>query len=324
MLSKQKSTEPIKGLHWRITDNCNYECEYCIEKQYGKESFHNGFADQKTISKVLETILKLPGSWQIQFVNGESTLHPGFLEICDAISNSRHTIYLTTNLSTSREKLEKLIEICGRKLDIVTASLHLSQTDVEEFMEKAIWFNSMKNSHTEFIVTNVMTEENFDKLIQIRSKLEKQGIELRFQILKYKDKYVTYSQNIEKYIADKLFFNEDLLRSKSLFGKECYTGNLFFIIDLNGNAYRCYGIMKDGYLGNMVKGTFERYRESTPCLALKCAVGSAVNRNLVLLKERRNMVRIIKHLAKSKDLDKQFLKRAIKFLVSSYAKKYKP
>ncbi len=322
MLSKQKSTEPIKCIQWHITDCCNYQCEYCAERQYDQKSFRNGFLDQKTISKVLDTIFKLPGSWQIKFGNGEPTMHPLFLDICDEISNSRHTIVLTTNFSSSREKLKKIIRTCEDKLDLVVASLHLGQTDVEEFIEKSIWFNSMKNSHTEFFVMNVMIKENFDKLKQIRSKLEKHGIELRFLIFKYKGKFVTYPQDIEEYIADKLHTNQDLIRSKSFYGKECYTGNLFFIIDLNGNAYRCYDMMKDGYLGNIVKGTFKRYSGPTPCLALKCTCLHALNRNLLLFKERRNMVRIIKHLAKSKDLNKKFLKRAIKrFLVSNYAKK---
>lgn len=320
MLSKQKSTEHIRGIHWQITDTCNYQCEYCIDHQYNK-SIRNSFSDQKTIRKVLDTILQLPGSWWIKFGNNESTLHPGFLDICDAISNSRHTICLATNFSSSREKLKKLIDTCGAKLDFVTASLHLGQTDVDVFIEKSIWFNSMKNPHTQFAVTNVMTKENFDKLKQIRNKLEKYGIELLFQILRYKSKYVTYPQEIEEYIKDKLTKNQELLRSKSFFGKECYTGNLFFVIDLNGNAYRCYDMMKEGYLGNIVKGTFERYSEPTPCLALKCGCALAVDNNLVLFKERRNIIRIAKYLAKSKELDKKVLKRAIRFSVSNYVKR---
>ncbi len=314
MLFEHRSTEPIKSLDWRITDCCNYQCEYCIERQYDQKSFQNRFSDQKTISKILDTILILPGSWQIKFGNGEPTMHPQFLDICNEISNSRHTIRLITNFSLPRGKLKQLIDICGAKLDFVTASLHLGETDVEEFVKKSIWFNSIKNLHTQFAVTNVVTEENFDKLKQIRSKLEKQGIKLHFQILRYKGKFVTYPHDIEEYLKDKLSTNHALLRRKSFFGKECYTGNLFFVIDLNGNAYRCYGMMKDGYLGNIVKGTFERNRGPTPCLVLKCSCTAAANRNLILFKERRNMVRIIKHLAKSKEFDKKFLKRALKRL----------
>ena len=298
-------------MHWQITDTCNYQCEYCIDRQFNK-SYRNGFSDQKTINKVLETILQLPGSWQIKFGNNESTLHPRFLDICEAISKSQHSICLATNFSSSREKLKKLIDVCGEKLDFVTASLHVSQTDVEEFIEKSIWFNSMKNSHTQFLVTNVVTKETFNKLKHIRTKLEKQGIELRFQILKYKDKYVAYPQEIEEYIEDKLSTNQELLRSKSFFGRECYTGNLYFVIDLNGNAYRCFGMMRDGYLGNMVKGTFARYREPTPCLALKCACALAVDNNLVLFRERMNIARITKYLAHSQVFDKILLNRTIK------------
>ncbi len=316
MMLKQKSTGPIKGIHWQITDTCNYQCEYCIDRQLNRKSFRSGFSDQITISKVLDAIRQLPGSWQIKFGNNESTLHPQFLDICKEISNSRHTICLATNFSSSRNKLKKLIDICGVKLDFVTASLHLSQTDVEEFIEKSIWFNTVKNSHTEFIVTNVMTKENFDKLTLIRNKLDKQGIEFRFQILKDKGKYVTYPEEIEKYIEDKLSANQELLRSKSFFGKECYTGNLYFVIDLNGNAYRCYRMMKDGYLGNIVKGTFARYSEPTPCLALKCACALAVDNNLVLFRERRNIARITKYLSHSHVFDMKLRKRTIKRFIN--------
>ncbi len=311
---RQKSTEQIKSLHWQITDICNYKCNYCSERQYDKNRFHYGLSDQKTISKVLETILNLPGSWQIKFGNGEPTNHPKFLEICEEITRSRHTLCLTTNFSAPREMLKKFVEICGEKLNFVTASLHLGQTNVDEFLQKAIWFDSIKDPQTCFIVTNVVTDENFIKIKHIYKELEENGIRLELQIRKSNERTVMYSQKTEEYIANKLHGNQRFIRDNSFFGKECYTGNLFFIIDPIGNVFRCYQMITGGYLGNMVKGTFARYPGSLPCLSLKCECVNAIERNLILFKKKRNIGRITRHLAKSIKADRMVLKKLLESL----------
>jgi len=303
--------KPIPAVMWGIVDVCNYRCEYCVEKQYDKTLPRKGLANESTINAVLKLLLELPGSWQIVFGTGESTIHPRFLQICDEIKKSRHKIRLTTNFSSSYEKLLKLVEICGNKLEFVTASLHLSQINLEEFIKKAIWFNSIKNHSTQFLVTPVMIENNFLQLKQIKERFDKEEILFQFQLLRINGKVVQYPEYIEEYISGCLIKNAKTLKDRVFFGTKCLTGDLFFVIESNGDAYRCFETQPGGYLGNIVKGTFKRNNGPKPCLALKCTCEGIPNRNLILFNKKENPIKLAGYIIKSLGNDKDFKKRLL-------------
>jgi len=153
---------PKPSLEWIITEQCNYNCPYCCFEGTG------GHCSDETIDAVFKLISNLEEEWLVKLVGGEPTIHPRFFDMCSAITGAGHKLCMTTNFSPSLAKLEKLISICGDRLQYITASMHLDQLrNRGDFIEKAQRFNSIKNSSTNFTVTSVITEDNFEKMEEI-------------------------------------------------------------------------------------------------------------------------------------------------------------
>ena len=309
MKGDNKNCKPIPSVDWNITDICNYRCEYCCQKQYNIIMPRYGHANDKTIDKVLKVLSDLPGSWRVKLIGGEALIHPRFLEICDEILKLGHTICLITNFSVPFEKLKRFVEVCGDKLDFVVASLHVSQINIDDFIKKAIWFNSIKNPRTGFTVTSVAIEYNFLQLKKIKEKLGKEGISFKFQRLLHDGKFIQYPEHIEKYIAGCLSRNTETIQNKSFFGTKCHTGELFFIIKPNGDAYRCFETQPGMYLGNIAEGTFKRNSGPLPCLSFKCQCTVAANRNMILFDEKENPFKLALYLGKTLNRDRDFIKK---------------
>jgi len=266
-------------MEWVITELCNYRCAYCCSEG------RHGHCSGDTIKAVYNLLSQLEGSWLIKLIGGEPMIHPRFFEICEKVVGVGHKLCMTTNLSLPVEKLARFIEICGDRLDYVTASMHLSQVGIDEFVEKAIAFNSRKNPATNFTVNSVVMEDNFDQLRAIEESLSSRNVDFKYQIMKIRGKYIKYSENIENYISEKLISNTEKLRGKRLFGTYCHAGELFFRIEVNGDAVRCYSRQPHFYLGN-VNGTFKRYPETRPCLAKRCTCTVPANRNMIRFGEK--------------------------------------
>jgi MoaA/NifB/PqqE/SkfB family radical SAM enzyme len=230
---------------------------------------------------VFNLLSDLQGEWLVKLVGGEPTIHPGFFDICSAITSAGHKMCMTTNFSPALARFEKLINICGDRLEYITASMHLGQLkNLEDFIEKAHAFNSIKNSSTDFTVTTVMSEDNFETMKKIEDQFKEKGVPFKFQIMKIGGKFVDYPDEIETHISRKLIENTRELRGKNLFGTLCRTGELFFKINVDGEAVRCYSDQPYFFLGN-VRGDFRRFTEPKPCMARRCTCTVPVNRNMI-------------------------------------------
>ncbi len=145
--------EPQPSFEWIITDRCNYECSYCYQRHYADKRH----CSDQTTDAVFALLLILQGTWLVKLIGGEPLIHPRFFEMCRAVTESGHRITTTTNLSLPLVKLQELVDICGDRLDCVTASLHLTQVrSVDSFIEKAAEFNARKHPATTFSVTSVL------------------------------------------------------------------------------------------------------------------------------------------------------------------------
>ena len=277
-------------MEWVITERCNYRCPYCCSKG------RRGHCSGDTIKAVYDLLSRLEGSWLIKLIGGEPMIHPRFFEICEKVVGGGHTLCMTTNLSMPLEKLARFIEICGDRLEYVTASMHLSQIGIDEFVDKAVAFDSLKSPATDFAVNSVVMEDNFEELKAIEERLANRNVDFRYQIMKIRGKYTKYSEHIENYISDKLISNTGQLRGKRLFGTYCHAGELFFRIEVNGDAMRCYSRQPHFYLGN-VNGTFKRFKEARPCLAKRCTCTVPANRNMIRFGEKATVSAIAKTYA---------------------------
>jgi len=288
---------PVPSLEWHITDVCNYRCEYCCERQFDPARPHEGMMPDDLVEKVLETTARLPGKWHAKFASGEPTLHPRFIEAAGRLCEQGHQVALTTNFSMNKDKQKKLVEECGENLDFVTASLHLSQTDVESFTDRVLHFQSVKQPATGFSVNTVMLPENFEELKNLYDELTESGITVNFQVLKAEKGFREYSDEIEEYIKDKTVKSTGLLRNKNFYGRYCHTGELFFIIKPDGDCLRCYSQRALwNYLGSISDGSFARYDGPRPCLSPYCNCLLPANRGMIEYHTQSTFMERVSHM----------------------------
>lgn len=267
---------PTPNLEWQITDKCNYACSYCFQQHSIKD------CSQETINEVYKLLSTLDGVWLVKLIGGEPSLHPKFLEISKAIVESGHNICITTNFSQSIKKLKKFVDVCGKNLTYITASLHLSQIkNLDHFIDKANEFNKYIKKQTRFIVTSVLTHENKEALKEAEIKCSAAGISFKLQVLKTADGYYQYDKETERLLCNKTIIGTEKIRGFNSFGTICHTGRLFFRIRINGDVNRCFNYQPAYLMGNIAKGSFKRFSKSKPCMAKKCTCTVPVTSNMI-------------------------------------------
>lgn len=271
--------KPIPFIYFQITDKCNYRCEYCIQD---KQQTMN--ASDEVMDAFIDCICNLDKTWKIMIMGGEALVHPRFFELVEIIAKHNHNLFLITNFSFPVETYKKLVDIMGNKLVKLNASLHLSQVNsIDSFIEKAIVFNNYKSQNTDFTVTSVISDENFEILKEIKLKLQKYKIKLNLQRCRTDSEYVKYDDRIEKYLnqnsenSAKIINNLDDVNP---YGVTCCAGYKSYRIMKDGDVYRCASEQPDLYfLGNITNNTFKPLTTAMPCLAKKCICCNTVMAN---------------------------------------------
>jgi len=283
--------EQVPSFVWNITSKCNYKCPYCYQSKRDSNKTSGRHCSDEVADAVLKLARDLPGSWFIKLIGGEPLIYPRFFEMCEKLVSNGHKLCTTTNFSLPFGQFQRLIDICGEKLVFLTASLHPSQLrSVDEFIDKAVEFNLKKSASTYFKVTSVVIEDDFENLKAIEQRLTERGVMFQYQVLKIGKKYFKYKAEIEEYINDKLLLNIETIREKNFFGTLCHTGELFFVVRINGDVVRCYNDQSGYYLGNIGKGTFKRFEEARPCMAKRCTCTAPANRNMICYGEKASEV----------------------------------
>ena len=289
---------PRPSLEWHLTDLCNYRCPYCCEGQQDRGKRRHGHADNDTVEATLTLLEKLPGSWQVKFSGAEETIHPRFMEVCRRVIDCGHTIALTTNFSPSRPKLQKFVRLCGPALEFMNASLHLGQVDPGKFVEKAVFFQGIKDPRTDFTVCAVVTAENFAELTAIRDRLRRCEVAMAFQVLKVGSEFTRYPEHIEKEIKDSLVGGTRSIRSWKSYGTRCHAGQLFFVVKPNGRIFRCFSKKPwYNYMGNIRQDSFKLYDGPRPCLVDECTCVVPANRNMICFGESSGTLAVMRHKA---------------------------
>lgn len=290
-VAMKDQTAPIPGFEWRITERCNYRCPYCMTIRKSRQ-LH---CSDQTISAIFELLSNAEGSWLIKLIGGEPFLHPRFFEICQYCRDAGHRLSVTTNFSSSFDTLQHLLEVCDEQLDTITASLHLSQVkDLRDFIAKAVAFNARKYPGTNFSVTSVATEESFEQLKEVEAQLRQQNVAFSFLPLKDNTGYVHYQNpEFEQYISNRAIPNIEKIRNRNLFGTFCHTGELFFVIGVNGGVGRCYNAQFLSFLGNISDGTFRRFQKALPCMSPICTCTVPANRNMICFGQKASKYEMI-------------------------------
>lgn len=276
----KKTIKVAKIVDWVITDTCNYSCSYCRNgNRIVSEKSKDGSLDI-LLSKIKKN---LKGSWRFNLLGGEPFIRSDFLYVTEKLVSMGHHISIYSNFSSPWEKIEKFLKITGKNLDILCASLHLEQADVDDFIEKA---KKVKKMFPDIFVISIADKNQKEILSDIAKRINKHKIPyiIRRQrlknddILKYPKDYLDFMKknNLQQFA----FFDENKFNiidrnlSKVLHkgdfafkGCNCWAGSRYFILLNSGNAFKCFPAKREekGYLGNMLDDTFSLEKNSSKC-----------------------------------------------------------
>lgn len=170
-----KNNDTHAVLKWRLTDNCNYKCEYCVRRpsshlEQDEDKALRAIPHIKRIAKEMRA--NTHKYVKVDLIGGEVTILKHLPEIIKELSNCTAItkINITTNFFRDVEYFKELYKNCDAYLTM-TASYHPTQVkcSIEEWFEKAAAVNEIVDF---FKVETVNTFEatHIDKFIELAEK----------------------------------------------------------------------------------------------------------------------------------------------------------
>lgn len=208
-VTKGSPTPSLFNISWKLTEWCNYRCEYCFQRNSAR-TWRDYSIITSAADKINNFINKINRPTKLSLIGGEVT----YYDLIDLLKNHLTSenlikISLTTNLSKSEEYFKELKNYCesrGIKL-ILTASLHISQIpNIDDFIVKCIHLNCCINS--------VLTNSNATQLLNILNRLQLMNydlskVDLLFDSNEFENRsenclatYNYWKQSIKKYSAN--------------------------------------------------------------------------------------------------------------------------
>ena len=298
----------IPIVSWLIFRGCNYNCSYCTSRG-GTTAISKNIAQQRRAVDFPPPIFfldkfsrYLSGSWIFNLCgSGEPFLAPKFLEIVEKLVKTGYYINLMTNFSAPFKKIIKFCEITGENLLNFSASLHLEHAELKEFLKKALVVKRIIGN--KFSVCSIARKGRVIDLKEIGQIFRDKGIPFIIQPerddikMHYSgDPFVEYSDRELEIIKDSQRGTWDK-NSLKLKGKLCWAGSKYFVINYEGDAWRCFPAYndkrKEGYLGNILEGTFKLNNNPSACLYQCCY---CITPNWLRAQQKRNLISALEDL----------------------------
>ncbi len=270
-------------VEWQTNGLCNYDCSYCIQSR----KYRQGHPSDAEIDIFLKFFAELPGVWEIKMSGGEPFAFHGFLNrIIPGLARLPHRVSVLTNLSAPASALRRFVDLVGDKLSVVSASLHLEHTTVEAFIEKATELRSWLRPETTLVINSVLVPGTLENLSQVRRSVEAAGLRYFPQVMKTKHGVFPYEPSdtlLAKRLTGKNPTSREANMAPSYRGCLCWTGVEYFTLDQNGDAWSCRTArrFRQGYLGNVLGGTFKPLTEARPCPYDICPCTVPANRGMI-------------------------------------------
>lgn len=270
-------------IEWQTNGVCNYDCSYCIQSR----RYRQGQPTVDDVEKFLDFFGQLPGVWEIKMSGGEPFAFRGFLEqVIPGLAQLPHRVSVLTNLSAPLSSLRRFVDLVGDKLAVVSASLHLEYTSVESFIEKVAQLRLWLRPETALVINNVLVPGTLEDLVAVRHLIEQAGLRYFPQVMKTKQGVFAYSSTdraLVRALTGKNPTSREANMSPSYRGRMCWTGVEYFALEQNGDAWSCRTArrFKQGYMGNVLDGTFKLLAEPRRCVYDICPCTVPANRGMI-------------------------------------------
>ncbi|MGM0650222.1 MAG: radical SAM protein [Bacteroidota bacterium] len=226
---------------WCITRKCNFHCKYCgfpndaQEPEFDIETIDNGFnRDGK--------------KWHIIVTGGEPLLKHDIIDIFEKLSE-KHTLFVNTNLTLSKNKLHEMIKRMDTKKLGLNIAVHVEEREkidkgFKDFLHK---IEMLKSAGVLFFVSYVFYPPLIDRVDDDFAFFRSHGIDkitLKPFYGLYNDKvYPDAYDDVERGYLEKYYLPEydlgDNAPKMKFKGNLCYAGQRSFYINEHGIAQRC-------------------------------------------------------------------------------------
>lgn len=252
---------PLSGVvSWNMNTTCNYRCSYCTQR----------FVDSRAqwardLPRFVAAFTALPGDWEIKLSGGEPFRHPGFLDAVRRLADGGLRVSVVTNLSASDDELAAFAEATAARPGVLSASLHLEYAEPRAFRDKLAAFAARHAGQAH--ATCVATRAVLPELPGLVALFAEAGLDLRAQPEKQDRDVIAYSPEERRALVELGGHNGTGHVDPDLSGRACWAGARYFIVDHEGEAWRCYPARRQRTerLGNLLDGSFRLGLQATPC-----------------------------------------------------------
>ncbi len=252
---------PLEGvLSWNMNTVCNYRCSYCTQR-----SVEDRAQWARDLPRFLTAFEALPGDWEVKLSGGEPFLHPGFLEVVAGMAEAGIRVSVVTNFSAPRAVLERFAALTAGRPGLVSASFHPEHVDLAAFVEKLGWFTGLYagSTHASCVATRAMLPQ----LPNLQASFLARGLSLKVQPEKQDRELIAYTAEERSLLRSLGGHNGTGHLAPDLFGRPCWAGARYLVVDHRGQAWPCYPARRFrlGPLGNLLDGSFRLGLRPRPC-----------------------------------------------------------
>jgi cyclic pyranopterin phosphate synthase len=172
---------PLPYVTIALNNKCNFNCEYCPSKGEAYKSLHGEFKIED-LKKMIDVIAAL-GIKKIRFTGGEPLLTENIEEILLYCSEKGLEVYIDTNGSLIKDKIDTLRKIKGLKIRVSLDTLDRDKfndvcrthkfDDVIEGIDIALKHGFLER------INAVITAKNIDQVPALIEFCRKRGIDLK-------------------------------------------------------------------------------------------------------------------------------------------------
>lgn len=274
-------------VEWQVCGVCNYDCSYCIQSRASRVG-HPSVDDVARFLRFFEELGAGGRPWEIKTTGGEPFAFRGFMEtiVPGLVARTPHVVSVLTNLSAPRAILERFAALTRGRLGVVSASLHLEFTTVDEFVGKAAALRAAMDPEARLVVNTVLVPGRLAEVAAARVAIEAAGLRLFPQVMKAAGGVVAYD-DADTTALHALVGAAPTPREANLApsyrGRLCWTGAEYFVLTQTGDAWSCRTARRhgEGYLGNALAGTVRLRAAPLACAWDICPCTVPANRGMI-------------------------------------------
>jgi len=284
-------------VEWQVAGACNYDCSYCIVSR----RFRRGRPQRQQLDLAVAFLASLPGRWEVKCSGGEAFAHPLFMDqvVPALMRRTPHRISVLTNLSADRRTLMRFAALTRGRLAVLSASLHVEFVDPAAFVDKLCWLADQLEPDASVVVNQVVLPGLEDQALACRDLVQTQGLRWFPQLYKVKRSKDQRAPGQDPMrVAD--YPDAAALKrvlgglgglggprranlAPSYFGRRCFAGVDYLVLDKDGDAWACRTAKRhgQGHLGNVFDGSVVRWTAPLPCPYHLCPCTVPANRGMI-------------------------------------------